>query len=407
MENLNPTKPFKYGFLSEFVLLEDSLPFTNIDIELIDKKLSRYEEFILDPDIERNLISKNELLTSFAISKAENSELTIDEAKNVYLTLLSNKDYDFVKEKMLQGEKLNRNDYDKLEFFNIAKTFREIGGASFKIEDLTPDFIKNIHKKITQGLDIFKDHLSGFTVYKSGELRSSDDIRIGEYAPAPFNEIGKSIEEIINWYKNNKSPVSTAIFHTALYALHPFNNGNKRVCRILEHILLRELGLNNKNTWSTSYYYHKEKERYYKNMFNSLVRKNLNIFSAFALEAQYLSIVGVLKTSIETKKEKFLKINLREQREDELLYKIIKPLIKRKEIQFKNLFRFAKNKTSKQTFVNHLEKALERGLILKRENGKNTYYFLNLDIPEQKILEDWIILAKKKLPYISNGFLLA
>ena len=72
--------PFSKGFLSQFVWTPQTQPFTNEEILLLDRELSEYEQVFLNPDIERNLISKNELLASFAISKAEDSRLTLKEA---------------------------------------------------------------------------------------------------------------------------------------------------------------------------------------------------------------------------------------------------------------------------------------------------------------------------------------
>ena len=62
--------PFKKGFISTFTITFDMLPFTDKEMKLYDQKLTQFEQFFLNPDIEKHLISKNELLTSFAISKA-------------------------------------------------------------------------------------------------------------------------------------------------------------------------------------------------------------------------------------------------------------------------------------------------------------------------------------------------
>ena len=201
-------------------------------------------------------------MASFAISKAENSSVTLDEAKELRELLIDNPDYDFLAQKLKNKTKLTQKDHDRLEFFNITKTFRELNSRPFSLEDLTPEFIRDVHKNLTFGLDIFADHLPDFTVYKSGKWRENDDIQVGDYQPEPFLQIPKRVSYLISWFKNNLGPTNTAVFHAALYALHPFNNGNKRVCRILEHLLLRTCGLNTKNLYSPSYYYHQEKARY-------------------------------------------------------------------------------------------------------------------------------------------------
>jgi Fic family protein len=391
-------KPFSHPFLSQFLLIPELLPFNNEEIVSLDQDLSKYEQVFLNPEVERSLITKNELLASFAISKAENSQLTMKEAQDVYALLLSDPTYDFVGKKLKAKIKLTQKDYDQLEFFNIAKTFRSLCQHPFTIPEITPERILDIHRQLTQGLDIFNKYISGFTVYKSGVWRDNDLIRVGEYVPAPFAEIESGIKELIAYLKTHQTIIGIAVFHTALYGLHPFNNGNKRICRIIEHMLLRNLGLNPKNLYSTSYYYHTQKIRYYKYLLYSLERKNLNHFVSFIYEALYLSIISVLKTSLEVKRSEFLKRQELESTEKAVL----KPLIKRNEVQFKQLARFSKGKVARQTLVNYLQKAVENNVLTRREEGRTTYYGLHFSAFEYTTLEAWLSFATKRLSYIPD-----
>ncbi len=391
-------KPFSGIFLSQFVFAPQTVPFTNEEILSFDRELSLYEQVFLNPDIEKNLISKNELLASFAISKAENSQLTLKEARDVYSLITSDPDYDFVGKKLKDKKKLTQKDYDQLEFFNIARLFRSLNQKPFGVKELTPEKIRELHRALTQGLDIFKDYLTDFTVYKTGVLRDNDLIRVGSYVPAPHKEIEKGVKELISYLKKNQTTTGIAIFHVALYGLHPFNNGNKRVCRILEHILLRSLGINGKNLYSTSYYYHKQKERYYKYLLYSLERKNLNHFVSFMLEALVLSIIDVVKTSLETKRSEFI-----DKQEIPGPKKVVlKPFIKRGEIQFKNLARLTRDKITRPTLVTYLQRAVELDILKRRESGRNTYYTLNFASSEEETLNKWLVFAKKRLSYIPD-----
>lgn len=403
MTKKETTNPLSSLLFSDFVLTPDILPFTDKEIIEIDKELAEYEQIFMDPDVEKHLISKNELLASFAISKAENSSLTFEEAQDVYELVLKKEDFDFIKKKLKSKKKLNTKDYEKLEFFNIAKTFRALNQEKFSIKSLTPDFIKKIHLQLTQGMDIFCDHLPGFTVYKSGKWRDSDLIRVGSYVPAQYKHIPNAVKELVSWLKKNPSAVNIGIFHTALYALHPFHNGNKRVCRILEHILLRSIGINKKNLYSTSYYYHKQKERYYKYLLYSLDRQNLNHFTSFMLEALVLSMISVVKTSIESKRSDFL--NASSLSEKEKL--ILKPLIKRHELQFKVLHKLSKKKAARQTLASYLKKAVEKKIIFRRKSGRSVYYGFTIKTPEQDVIKKWIGFAKDRLPYIPDDILLS
>src|SRR3989344_1999410 len=93
-------KPFSTPFLSSFVLTPQLLPFSDDEVTSFDTKLSDYEQVFLNPDVEKNLITKNELLASFAISKAENSQLTLTEAQDLYQWALSNPNFDFLSDKL-------------------------------------------------------------------------------------------------------------------------------------------------------------------------------------------------------------------------------------------------------------------------------------------------------------------
>ena len=73
MNTFATNKPFVKPFLDQFILTPSLLFFSDAEILQLDADLNQYEQLFLDPDIEKNLMSKNVLLASFAISKAENS----------------------------------------------------------------------------------------------------------------------------------------------------------------------------------------------------------------------------------------------------------------------------------------------------------------------------------------------
>mgnify|MGYP001592986848 FL=1 len=82
--------------------------------------------------------------------------------------------------------------------------------------------------------------------------------------------------------------------------------------------------------------------------------------------------------------------------------KILNPLVKRKEIQFKNLFKIAKRKISRQTFVNYLEVAVKNGAVAKKEIGKTTYYSLKFTANEEETLKKWLDFISKKIDHIPD-----
>ncbi|MEI7579732.1 MAG: Fic family protein [bacterium] len=387
-------------FLQDFTFSSESLKIDSKLIKKYDEYLNLYQRLVINPDIEKNLISRNELLVSYAISKAENSALTLLEAERVYHDVINDSNIDFVGEKIRSGKKISKKDYEKLEFYNIAKVFHELSQNKFVLTDITPEFIQNLHKSLTKGLDIFSDQILGFTVYRSGKWRNNNQIKVATYAPASYKVIPVGISRLLKWLKKDFTITNIAVFHTGLYALHPFNNGNKRVCRIIEHLLFQISGLNQKNLYSTSYYYHKQKERYYKYLLASLDKKNLNYFTSFVLEALILSITDVLRTSIEVQRKQFL---IKLQLEKKYLI-IFKPLIKYKELQYKKIWKKVRTKLTNKTFVTYLQYGLDLQYLKKRVAGKKTFYALNVDFQEEIQLQKWLDELNKRLDFIPDDY---
>jgi Fic family protein len=373
------------------------IPFRDTFLRDLDLAVNSFEKSTLDPNIEKYLISKNELFASFAISKAENSALTLTEAKELWDRIDSKPDFNLLSSKMKNGVQLTQKDHDKLEFVNIVKTFRKYNERIYRLSEYTPELMLSIHEDLTSGLDLFSKYLLGFDLYKSGHWRDNNEIRVGSYVPPDQKIIQDSVNEVLTWIKNaTNDPLNIGIFHTTLYAIHPFNNGNKRICRILEHMLYRTIGFNQKNLYGTSYYYHLEKERYYKHLLYSIEHANLNQFASYSLESLAYSLIGVFKTSLEIKKAEYLQSRI----EDPQIVKLFTHFVKKSEIQFKNLLKITRNKVSRPTLVTYLQKATNDQVLSRRAVGKNVYYSLNVDKSnEQDIYNLWMEKVKKHLSY--------
>ncbi len=390
---------FKQPFLSTFFLDYESLPFKEDFLHRADEALSGYEKREIDWELEKALRLRNDLLVSFAVSKAENSSVTLAEAEEVYKIITADsaeKNFPFLSRKLKKGEKLTKKDHDRLEYFNIARTFKNLSDQKIELKDLSLKFILDLHNDLTVGLDIFDGRLEGFEPYHSGKLRGDDETRVADYRPAPHEEIEESVKELIDWLKNNPSAINISVFQAALYAVHPFKNGNKRVCRVLEHIFLRSLGYNSHNLYSPSRYYYKHQDRYYKRLVETLYKHNLNYFASFASEALIFSVLGVIAGVLQRKKAEFLE---RSGLSKEVA-KIMKPLVKRREVKFSRFYALAKRKAARQTFVNYLEEAVGSGVVKRREQGKNVYYSLAGEYAEEKILEEWLRQAREKLNFL-------
>jgi Fic family protein len=399
-----PLHPFKSPFLSKFFLIFDKISFNEDDLIRMDNLLNSYSKQEIDWQLEDDLQDSNQMLVSFAVSKAENSNISMKEAENIYYAIkegtLGN-DFLFLKEKLQKKKRLSQSDHDKLEYKNIASAFNYFSDKGIKIKDLNLDLILEIHSKLSLGLDVFSDYLSEFETYQSGKLRCNNDTRVGKYLPVNYLEIKENINELISWLKKNPSIINVFVFHVALYAIHPFKNGNKRVCRLLEYFLLRDLGYNKKDLYSISYYYHKEKERYYKYLLEALIKHNFSYFVSLASEAWYFSVCDIIARVLTTKKEERIKsFDLEKE-----IIRVIKPLVKRRQANFTKLLLLNKKKVSRQTLSNYLSEAVEKGVLNRNPVGRKIFYSISGDYIEEKILKENLKIARDKNTFIPNNLI--
>jgi Fic family protein len=373
------------------------------NLKRIDDVLQHYSRQEISWQLEDDLQDSNQMLASFAVSKAEDSNLTLKEAEDIYKVIKSGSlgsNFLFLENKLKNGEKLDKKDHDKLEYGDIANGFNYFSEKGIKIKDLSLDLILDIHNRLTIGLDVFADYLDNFETYRSGQIRNDNKTKVGKYTPVNNSQIEENIKELIAWLKKNPSAINVFIFHIALYAIHPFKNGNKRVCRLLEHYLLQDLGYNAKDLYSLSYYYHKEKDRYYKYLLESLIKHDFSHFTSLASEALYFSACGIIAQVLSRKKEEIIK----NSGLDKETISIIRPLIKRSQANFTKLLALNKRKVSRQTLSNHLSLAVEKEILTKKRLGRNVFYSLsNFNYEEEEILKDSLKFARGKNSFIPNN----
>ena len=395
---------FSQPFLSTFFVNIKRLPFKEEELRSLDQTLLAYEKIEIDYQLDKVLKLQNNFLFSFAISKAENSKLTLLEADKIYNFITNHNSkapFKILTEKLDKGTRLTQKDHDRLEYYNIVQTFQSLAKKDVGLTDLTLDFIVDLHRQLTIGLDVFTGKLPGFEPYHSGCLRDDDETRVVDFKPAPHNEIKNSLIELLSWIKKNPSAINVFIFHAALYSVHPFKNGNKRVCRVLEHLILRDINYNQNNLYNPSYYYNQQKDRYYKHLINSLYKHNFDSFVSFASEALYFSALGVIKGVLERKKQEFINNSGLETN----TIKLLKPLVKSGELKFARFYALSKRKVSRQTFINHLNEALDQKIIIKREQGRNTYYSVAGTYLEVDILKEKLKIVREKLNYLPPSFI--
>ncbi|MGY4884333.1 MAG: Fic family protein [Nanobdellota archaeon] len=137
--------------------------------------------------------------------------------------------------KEIVEEKRKVNGSDEIETKNVAKAVKFIKTTK---EKLSLELIKKIHNICFEGT---KDFAGNFRTLSVVVMNSKGEI---VHSGAPASQVKKLLEEMIEWYNKNKNRfkplVIAGIIHNQFEHIHPFEDGNGRVGRLLlNYILLK------------------------------------------------------------------------------------------------------------------------------------------------------------------------
>lgn len=183
----------------------------------INSLRERYYKASIGKDALIKLVSEAEISDQVYNSNAiENSTLSLEETEKILLQI----DLDrYISEREI------------FEAKNLARVVSYIDKRA-KEQELTSDVILSLHKMLMSNI---RDEIAG-RFRKDGEY-----VRVGSHiAPAP-KEIRDSLEKIFSEYNatSHESIVRRiARLHLAFEYLHPFNDGNGRIGRVMNNYLL-------------------------------------------------------------------------------------------------------------------------------------------------------------------------
>lgn len=124
-------------------------------------------------------------------------------------------------------------DKEEIETINVAKAVDYIRKSKDKV-DLA--FIKKLHKIC------FGDTKEFAGKFRKVEVVIRDNLSTIHHVGAPFKEIEGLLKELCKWYEKykNKYPILllTAMVHNQFEHIHPFQDGNGRVGRLLLNYIL-------------------------------------------------------------------------------------------------------------------------------------------------------------------------
>ena len=300
---------YYYSFLSYF-LVDKSRSFSKYigvakpgEKELIKIEDSFKEELIskrFGKSYSNLLLSKDDVIKSFLFRDLFNK-------KYQGLTDLKKRKYDIDSTIIFTLTTLTTEEVD-VELADVEKAFGK--ESRFTQREQISKNMLNAVESIKQHHELNKTYLlelhrvimANFETKNPGRLRDRqvylhrrwDSAQPGDtelsYRPPHYNKVNSLLDDFFNWYNNsNLNPIEkAAVAHYNLYKIHPFLDGNKRICRLIfnKTLIDSDFPLINISL---------NKEKYFDALVFSVENNKPKTLVDFALRQYYLQVKEFLK----------------------------------------------------------------------------------------------------------------
>src|SRR3989338_5628311 len=321
------------------------------NVSEIERLYGRLEGMRIPKQLLLNLERENLIQSSFASNSIEGNPLSQAEVSNLLL-----------------GDRvpINRDEKEVVNYFQILKT---LDTKISKPLDLS--LILELHNKLMTGV---KNEIKGKIRERQIVVGSRDEnnMLIIKHNP-PYHtkhHIEITLQELLNWLQNAKElPIlKTGIFHHQFVYIHPFEDGNGRVCRLLTALLfLKHKYLINKY-FVLDDYYDIDRIQYSDKLHSADTGNQTQWLEYFTDGVKYSlqSALGKIETGL-TK----LTFDIRPTPREQEALKIVQ---KYRELTSQDLTK--ELHISRQQAFNLLKLLTEKGYLAKKGSTKNSYYIL-------------------------------
>ncbi len=316
----------------------------------IERFYGKLEGTRMPKQLELNLERTNLIESSYASNSIEGNPLSVGEVTNLLLN---------------DRVPTNRSEKEVVNYFTILKSLENRKNESFNLE-----LILNIHKLLLDGVnDEIKGQIRNVPIIVG--KRQPDQIIIKHNPPFhEKNQIEAALNELIYWLENiDTSPVLKAgIFHHQFVYLHPFEDGNGRVCRLLTALMLLSANYQINKYFVLDDYYDVDRSLYSNSLHSADSGDKTDWLEYFTDGVKYSlqSALGRVQEGI-TK----LSLNIRPSPREQQALEIARQY---KELTSSDLVK--ELSITRQQAFNLLKSLTEKGFLEKRGTTKNSYYIL-------------------------------
>jgi len=326
------------------------------NITQIERLYGQLEALKIPQKLELNLESQNLIQSAYVSNSIEGNPLSHREVTNLLLD-----------ERM----PVNRDEKEVTNYYNILQNLKQ-----YINQDISLDLIKEFHLLLIKGV---RDEIAGKIRDKkvvignySHEEKKTFSLEV-KHEP-PFHkkaEIEAALKDLCQWLKeDNSTPIilKAGAFHHHFVYIHPYIDGNGRVCRLLTALIF----LQNKyfiNKYFVLDDYYDIDRHMYSDKLHTADKGDKTEWLEYFSDGVKFSLKGALARVEEALFT--LKVDQRPTPKEKQVIQLIET---QKEITSTDL---AKNlKVSRQQAHNLLRALVEKGFLSKEGKTKKSYYHL-------------------------------
>ncbi len=326
--------------------------FTNITT--IERLYGQIEAMKLPQKLELNLKRDNLVQSSYASNRIEGNPLTLPEVTNLLLD---------------DRIPVNRDEKEVVNYFSLLEKLNQ-----FQHRPVNLELVQNLHRQLFQGVH---DH--------AGNIRD-EMVAIGKYTgetgnvsfkvkhTPPFHaqaEISQAITELNDWINSDPdlpAIVTVGIFHHQFVYIHPFEDGNGRVCRILTALLFLRAGYRINKYFVLDDYYDIDRNLYSDKLHTADEGDKSQWLEYFSDGVKYS-----LQSSIAKAKAALRTLSIAE-RPTKKESQVLDIMTKTPEVTSTDIAK--QLKVSRQQSHNLLRSLVDKGLVDRQGTTKSSYYVL-------------------------------
>ncbi len=324
------------------------------NLNSVERYYGQLESMQIPKELELKLERNNLLESTYVSNSIEGNPLSPHEVTNLLL-----------------GDRVptNRDEKEVTNFFAILE------GLEKDIDSpLSLSLVLDFHQRLLNGVHEDAGSLRNEKVAVGRHVEDKGKPKFLIKHTPPFHQKGKiekALKELIAWEEGEKSlpaPLKAGIFHHHFVYIHPFEDGNGRVCRLLTTLIFL------KNNYSINKYF--ILDDYYdidRNLYSDKLHTADKGDKSEWLEYFTEGVMYSLQSALARIKESYstLKVENRPTPKETEVVEVIK---KRQEVTAPQVAQDLG--VSRQQAHNLLSGLIKKGLIDKKGKTKSSYYFL-------------------------------